>query len=307
MYNEIQNIKEGDANMDRAVRTRTYEAIACHEAAQWELTAHYGDGYEIVYAADGETTVQADGWRYHLLSGDLLLLPPDCLRRYVAGDVPIGARTVIRISKRYLSVLSEGDIDLRRCFDRKECGGCFCLHAASEWGAGIGAKVVSLERECRSQAYGAPLLANGILLQLMVELNRAAVRSSDGIQTQLLPDLPQTQAPSAMTAAVLARISSQYDTALTPEQIASALCADKSRMSAAFRRETGISVHQCITLHRLMRARRLLAEGLPAGEVSIRTGFGDYAGFFRAFKAEYGISPRVYAEGVLQTRSDSDR
>ena len=38
----------------------------------------------------------------------------------------------------------------------------------------------------------------------------------------------------------------------------------------------------------------LIEKGLLMENVAQQTGFGDYSGFYRAFKQEYGISPRQY-------------
>ncbi len=48
-------------------------------------------------------------------------------------------------------------------------------------------------------------------------------------------------------------------------------------------------------LKRLTAAKRMLMNDTAPGEVCVRCGFRDYTSFFRAFKAEYGISPRDYA------------
>ena len=42
----------------------------------------------------------------------------------------------------------------------------------------------------------------------------------------------------------------------------------------------------------------MIADGKTAGEASALCGFKDYTNFFRAFKAEYGISP----SGVEKTK-----
>lgn len=41
-----------------------------------------------------------------------------------------------------------------------------------------------------------------------------------------------------------------------------------------------------------------IAAGQAPGEVYQSCGFGDYANFYRAFKGEYGISPREFAAQV---------
>ena len=287
--------------MERMMPNCNYEVRVCHEPDLWEWNAHYGDWYEIVYMMGGEAVIQADGWRYYLRKGDLLLMHPDCLHRYIAMEVPVGMRTVIRIRERYLKALSAGDIDLRLCFDRDERGRCLCLHADEEHHAGIPARMAALEAECRSDAYGALLLANGIFLQLMVELNRSAVRISDRADHDGI-DSDYADGPSVLTTAVLASIVSQYHTDLTLENLAAIHQTDKNRLSANFRRDIGLPVLRCITAYRLMKTCRMLEDGYTAGEACMQTGFGDYAGFFRAFKTEYGMSPRAFADSIQQAK-----
>ena len=45
-----------------------------------------------------------------------------------------------------------------------------------------------------------------------------------------------------------------------------------------------------------MNAKQLLAGGVPPNEVCQYCGFGDYANFYRAFKAEYNQTPRQYIQ-----------
>ena len=49
---------------------------------------------------------------------------------------------------------------------------------------------------------------------------------------------------------------------------------------------------------RLLQARELIASGQAPGEVYQGCGFGDYANFYRAFKGEYGVSPREFAAQI---------
>ena len=56
----------------------------------------------------------------------------------------------------------------------------------------------------------------------------------------------------------------------------------------------GVSFYRCVTQRRLIAAKALITEGNPLEQVAEMTGFGDYSAFYRAFKQEYGISPRQY-------------
>ena len=82
---------------------------------------------------------------------------------------------------------------------------------------------------------------------------------------------------------------------LSLEEIAGQLFVSKYHLSHAFSAEVGVSVYRYILLRRLLMARQLLTAGEPAGQVCRSCGFSDYTSFYRAFKSEYGISPREFA------------
>src|SRR5262249_36768173 len=62
-----------------------------------------------------------------------------------------------------------------------------------------------------------------------------------------------------------------------------------------FERVTGITPHQYVRRIRLREAaRRLVLEQARVLDVALDCGFGDLSAFNRAFRAEFGVSPRVY-------------
>ena len=78
----------------------------------------------------------------------------------------------------------------------------------------------------------------------------------------------------------------------------------KYHLSHEFNRQVGTGVYHYIQKKRLLIARQLLAQGKKPNQVYISCGFTDYTGFYRAFKAEYGVSPREFAAEVRQKNTD---
>lgn len=55
-----------------------------------------------------------------------------------------------------------------------------------------------------------------------------------------------------------------------------------------------VSFYRYVTQRRLIAAKSLILQNLPMEDVAVQSGFSDYSSFYRAFKQEFGISPRQY-------------
>ena len=82
----------------------------------------------------------------------------------------------------------------------------------------------------------------------------------------------------------------------------------KYHISHVFKDETGISVHQYILKKRLDACKSAIRSGDKITSVYPVFGFRDYSAFYRAFRKEYGISPKEYREMLekLEAMSGSD-
>ena len=101
--------------------------------------------------------------------------------------------------------------------------------------------------------------------------------------------------------AVLHYINEHYSETLTLDQLAEKFFISKYHLLRKFDAQVGTTVHRYILQKRLLNAKQLLAGGVPPNEVCQYCGFGDYANFYRAFKAEYNQTPRQYIQAVRGT------
>ena len=138
--------------------------------------------------------------------------------------------------------------------------------------------------------YGDDLLATGCLVSLLVELNRAAADRRGQNNADCSTD--------RVVDAVLAYINEHYNEPLTLDMLAEKFFISKYHLLRKFDAQVGTTVHRYILQKRLLIAKQLLAGGVAPNEACGYCGFGDYANFYRAFRAEYGTTPRQYIQSI---------
>ena len=98
--------------------------------------------------------------------------------------------------------------------------------------------------------------------------------------------------------AVVSYINEHYNEPLTLDLLAEKFFISKYHLLRKFDAQMGTTVHRYILQKRLLIAKQLLAGGVAPSEACGYCGFGDYANFYRAFRSEYGATPRQYAQSV---------
>ena len=265
----------------------TFEVFHYREPHPNSVEVHHHDFYEVYYLLKGEVEYWVDGRIIRMQTGDLLLINPMELHRPVVNPhSPVYERIVLWINKEYLEKLHSDQMDLSRCFDTSLPAHTHLIQPSVAERSALTARMGELVREYYGRELGSSLSAYGLFLQFMVQLNRMAQ------QEQAQPE--QTRQLSGLVEQVLSYIGENLSEPLTVEKIAERFFVSKYYLSHTFSREVGVSVYRYILLRRLLMARQLLSAGEAAGQVCRNCGFSDYTSFYRAFKSEYGISPREF-------------
>jgi len=269
----------------QTMKRADYEVFHYRDSKNCEVEVHHHDFYEIYFFLGGKASCWIEGTSYPMEVGDLLFIGPSELHRPVVEETSVYERIVLWIDKNYLESLSTDKVSLTRCFDSSLPTHRNLLRPTPTMRAEITHRLGELLRELYNSDYGGEVCARGILLQFMVELNRMAMGGAEsGRQLESSP----------LISNVLQYIGDHYNENLTVENIASEFFVSKYHLSHEFSRVVGTSVYRYILLRRLLIARQLLSRGVAPGVVSANCGFGDYTNFYRAFKAQYGVSPASY-------------
>ena len=83
-------------------------------------------------------------------------------------------------------------------------------------------------------------------------------------------------------------------------EVAAALFVSESYLFRLFKSELKQSPKKYIVNKRLLAAQSMIVGGESPTSVYEKCGFGDYTAFFRAFRKEYGLSPREYVQSLNQ-------
>lgn len=275
----------------RQYMSRTdFEVFHSQDPQAPDIDLHHHDFYEVYMFISGQVEYRVEGHMYQLEPGDILLISPMELHRLVVKESnSVYERFVLWINREYLEQFTTADASLTRCFDSALDSHTNLLRPSPARRAEILARMDTLVRESYGSGYGSKLAATGILVQLLVDLNRMvleadAQRAEDGA--------------TPLVSGVLGYINQHYNEVITLDDLATRFYVSKYHLSHEFKKVVGTGVYRYITLKRLLIARQLLSSGISPGTAYVHCGFNDYANFYRAFKARYGISPRECAQGI---------
>lgn len=272
------------------VRRRGYEIFRTRDHYPGERAAHHHDFYEAFLIWSGSLHYRVEDRSYHMTNGDILLIPPGERHR---GEMEQGTceRVILWIDRDCFRRFPGFGFDPVSCFE----GGVCCLRFDDEVTMRIGELLERCMRERSSEELGSAVMADAAMLQAAILINRLQQKS---VRSE------RRSRSGSLVNSVLEYINSHFSEELTLDNLAGRFFISKYHLSREFGRIVGIPLHRYITQKRLVVAKQMLSEGLPSSAVYQHCGFGDYSNFYRAFRGEYGISPKRYVSS-LRTETDT--
>lgn len=244
---------------------------------------HYHTFDKLVFFRCGQVEYSVESETYALRPGDLLLIAHGQLHRMrTVGNAPY-ERFILYLDSAYLHSLAPQCGGLNACFRQAQQSGHSLLRLSDSERASLYQLFTRLERALGSASPYAPVLAQAILTELMVQLCSI--------------DIAAASAPvqgDDKIAQALAYIQAHLGDNLSCSTLAAQLYMSRSSFQHRFREATGYTPHAYIRLKRLLYASELLANGESATAASKMCGYGDYSAFCHAFKAQFHVSPAAF-------------
>ena len=250
------------------------------------VSLHSHNYIEILYcrtSAGVEYLIGSD--RYRLQKGDIVYVPTGVSHRPILPEkllVPY-ERDVLWISTEFMETVMQmfpdekvQDWDLHTPI---RTAGTRWDFLGDLFRAGV------LEEEEKRPGWEAAVMGN--TLMVLANMKRLYMERSAGTMKAEKPELLDR---------IMAYIEAHYAGHITIDDLARTFYVSNSTISHLFKQKMGVSLYRYITQRRLIAAKTLIAQKVPMEEISHRVGFVDYSTFYRAFRQEFGISPRQFAK-----------
>lgn len=217
--------------------------------------------------------------RYIVQKGDIICVPPGTFHQvlhYEPEDIPC-ARDLIAISPSFLEFISWSN----------QPDQYFLLRALDDKMDYLGFLCETCVQENQIQGPRWRDMMAGCIQILLAQI----VRNSDrAIQAE----------DAGLFEKILAYIDNNLNQKITLGEASKHFFISERSISREFQKHLGISFYHYVTQRRMLMAQNLIYQDIPLEEICQRVGYGDYPTFYRAFKKEYGISPRQMKTGGQQ-------
>ncbi len=251
------------------------------------VSLHSHSFYEVLFCRSADRVKYLVGSRqYKLSAGDIVIvapgvshvpmLPDDMQYPYERDILWVNAEFM----KRIFDLFPESRLpNMKNALVLRTKG--------TGYGGAIGEYFADGIRETTEQktAYDKVITAHAILI--MTHIVRAL---SEAAESDFEPEKP------TMINALIEHIEGHLDEKLSLDEVAAQFYTSRGTINNLFRQNMDTSFYKFVTQRRLNLAKVLIGEGVSLDEVSLKCGFSDYSTFYKAFKKEFGISPREFSK-----------
>lgn len=252
-----------------------------------EFEIHYHDFNKIIVFVSGEVTYIIEGKSYKLKPWDILLVGKNDLHLPIISPTTPYARMILWLNPLFLKRHNKDNCDLLNCFQLASERKLNLIRLDNKHINSLRQNLIDLEEEIEDKAFGSTILRNALFLQFIVKINRLFL----GIDIN--KNIDDIRYDSRIED-VLSFINSNLEKDLSIGMLSKAFYLNKYYLMHLFKEETGYTLYSYILKKRVIKASDLIKSNMQSGEVCSKCGFRDYSSFVRAFKNEFGLSPKQY-------------
>jgi AraC-like DNA-binding protein/mannose-6-phosphate isomerase-like protein (cupin superfamily) len=282
--NHVLNIKRGYLKED-------FIFFHLKEKKQIEFEFHYHDFNKIVIFISGKVMYLIEGKAYELKPWDILFVSSNEVHKPLIDPEETYERIVIWINSKFLEKHNTEGNNLMTCFELASSQKCSLLRLSPELLISIKNTMSQLEAAYKDNEFGNYVLKNALFLQVMVYLNRLALKSEDNSRNS---DIKYDENIDN----ILNYINTNLNSDLSLDKLSDKFYMSKYYLMHKFKKYTGYTIYNYIMQKRIIMANNLIKGGKPITEACFECGFGDYSSFLKAFKKIFGASPKQYYKAL---------
>ena len=248
-----------------------------------DFSFHYHDFNKILIFIRGDVSYCIEGHSYELQPYDVVFVKAGEIHRPVIHSDAVYERIIIYISRHYLDACHDSD-DLSLCLKEAHQKKSHVLRIPALKTTQIARIIHDLEQSLDSREYANELYHKLLFLELMVQLNRAALSN----RIEYL----STTASNHKMIHVIDYLNAHLTDDITIDFLAEHFYLSRYHLMHAFKEETGYTIGNYLTTKRLLLARDQIAQGESITTACYACGFHNYSTFSRAYRKHFGCSPR---------------
>jgi len=258
------------------------------------VNLHSHSFYEIIYVLSNSGTQYLAGTKRYLLQrGDIVIVPPG------VGHKPLFPSELAEPYKRIVLWVShefvEATSHILPSYIPRFKNELFLLRTTGTSYEYIGNYFHQGLKEAHDKKECWQIALCGNTLQLLVACIRAFADSEKNSLKSEKPELLDN---------VVSYIESHLGEKISLADIAQRFYVSKSTISQTFQKKMHVSFYHYVTQRRLIAAKSMMLEENNLDALSEKVGFKDYSTFYRAFKKEFGISPKEYRNLIAESQSN---
>jgi AraC-like DNA-binding protein/mannose-6-phosphate isomerase-like protein (cupin superfamily) len=223
--------------------------------------------------------------RYKIGAGDVVIIPPGVSHMPIFPEdmqYPYD-RDILWVNAAFMEKI----IDLFPGFSSNRINTALLLHTKGSTFSHISDYFTDGINETLSQKAGYDKIITAHAILIISHILRSA---SEGEGSHFEPEKP------TMINSLIEHIEGHLDERLNLDEVAARFYISRGTVNKLFKESMDTTFYKFVTQRRLILAKVLIGEGENMESVSQKCGFTDYSTFYKAFKKEYGISPREYAK-----------
>lgn len=271
---------------------REFEVYHVVDGSSFKMASfHVHDHYEFYIYMSGSVDIAVEEKLYTPEPYALFVYPPGVMHRAVAKpNLDRYERAYVYVSRECIKSMSTPEFPMMQIIDNAIASHAYSYRPNVQSGSAI----VTL---CDEIIQHAGLTAPPDRL-----INRCRVNILLASLCQLIhPENEEALTIPNRMRDVISYINDHLSEPITLDSLAEHFFVSKYYLLHAFKDYTSLSVHQYIISKRIILAQNLMRNGASPGDAARACGFNDYAGFYRAFVKQTGVTPQTFSnEGRKQ-------